>query len=81
MEGVRVAPEGAVVLPLMFAQTRKSLEVTRQQERGPTRIEIAVLPPPFGLLSYAIAHTLLNRASMWVRIRSEAAALLVVTAN
>jgi len=42
-------------------------------------LEITVLPLAFGLLGYAILFTLLNAAMMWVRIRSEAGALSVVT--
>ena len=38
-------------------------------------LEIAILPLAFGLAGYAIAFTLLNAAMMWVRIRSESAAL------
>ena len=38
-------------------------------------LEIAILPLAFGLVGYAIAFTLLNAAMMWVRIRSESAAL------
>lgn len=42
-------------------------------------LEIAVLPLAFGLVGYAIVFTLLNAAMMWVRIRSEAAALSAAT--
>ena len=38
-------------------------------------LEIAVLPLAFGLWGYAILFTVLNAAMMWVRIRSESAAL------
>jgi methyltransferase len=54
--------------------------------RGPYRLvrhpnylvvaaEIVVLPLAFGLPAYALAFTVLNGALMWVRIRTEAAAL------
>lgn len=38
-------------------------------------LEILVLPLAFGLVWYAVLFSLLNAAMMWVRIRSEAAAL------
>ncbi|WP_372707390.1 isoprenylcysteine carboxyl methyltransferase family protein [Brevundimonas sp.] len=44
-------------------------------------LEIAILPLAFGLIGYAIVFTLLNAAMMWVRIRSEAAALSAATAT
>lgn len=43
-------------------------------------LEIAVLPLAFGLWGYAIVFTLLNAVMMWVRIRSEAAALAAAIA-
>jgi methyltransferase len=37
--------------------------------------EIAVLPLVFGLTAYAVVFSLLNASLLWVRIRTEAAAL------
>ncbi len=37
--------------------------------------EILVLPLVFGLLSYGLVFSALNAATMWIRVRAEAAAL------
>lgn len=37
--------------------------------------EILVLPLVFGLLSYGLVFSVLNAATMWIRVRAEAAAL------
>lgn len=43
--------------------------------------EIAVLPLVFGLPGYGAAFSVLNAAMLWVRIRSEEAALAAVSAR
>jgi methyltransferase len=59
--------------------------------RGPYRLfphpnyavvtgEIAVLPLVFGLGAYALVFSILNASLLWVRIRTEAAALTEATA-
>jgi len=42
--------------------------------------EIAVLPLVFGLTAYALVFSLLNASLLWVRIRTESAALSEATA-